>query len=104
MKLILATSLLFSFTLNAQASSFITCDVSVRILAKGRVKTTFKVNHVKQGNSGFGDCEVTKGQVFEVKVEGAEKTTPGSSAIINYKNYSAMGETGPVGDTTWTLK
>lgn len=91
-------------TVNAQASSFITCDLNVKILSFKDNIAHIKVLSIKQGNSGFGDCSFSIGKELEVKIENPKKIKKAKSALLRYSSYSGMGPKGPVAGITWTAK
>jgi len=97
---------LLFLSLNASASSFVTCDVAAEVLSHTKEKTKIKVVMVKQGNSGYGDCGVIKGSKYEVKLKNPEKLNiyKNKTVLLNYHSYSAMTPNGPISGVTWMVK
>lgn len=101
MKLFLLT---FFISLNISASSFITCDLTAEVLSLKKDMAKIRVLKVKQGRSGFGDCQFKKGSELEIKIKNPEKIKKEKIVTINYNKYSGMGPKGPVGGVTWLIK
>lgn len=96
--------LLFAYSTKTNASSFITCDVTVKVKSLKNNQAKINIVSVKEGHSGFGDCGFKKDQELEVKIENPKKVKVNEVNVFKYNSYSSMGPNGPVSGDGWVAK